>query len=232
MYQLGCILWLSLCLHAIYLERVSVELLTEREKDITVTDNEAKQLAEAILARKHSMDRQRGRSKVAMCTMFIPMAMSNVATCGSGVPSDLLSFRNFYLLEFPYAYIVTDSIITEISNKLYLIVKRRICWRKTIVSKGKENYVNKELQILKGKPIFCMICLKRCMLLLRVPCKIKILANLVCFRSIGKHPMLHNPSGKMITVNIQHISTHCQDNKVCHGLVPVCCLPFLPPLLS
>lgn len=60
MDQLGCILWLSLCLHATHVR-------ASREKDLTVTDNDVKQPAEAVSAWKHPMDRQRGRREGVVC---------------------------------------------------------------------------------------------------------------------------------------------------------------------
>lgn len=139
MYQLGRILWIIpvLMWHGPG-ELHGGSALWERN------DTEG-----ATVAWRCSVDRQRGGCEVAMS---IANAISHVASCGSGVPSD------FYLLEI--STWVTDRNY-RISDKLYLIVETGVWGKNTMVSKGKKNSVNNALQVLKGKPTFCMFCLKR-----------------------------------------------------------------------
>lgn len=81
MYQLGRILWISLCLRDMSLESFMVDLLSEREESHCHRND----TAGATMAWRYSVDRQRGRCEVAIS---ITNAISHVASCGSGVPSD------------------------------------------------------------------------------------------------------------------------------------------------
>lgn len=82
-----------------------------------------------------------------------------------------------------------------------------------MVSKGKGNYANRALHVLKGESIFCVFCLQRCMPLFRG----LDVGKSVCFRSSRKHPMacLTYQSGKIISVP-PHTSAHRQADRVCH----------------